>query len=59
MPKYNEENERIKRRYFHYLRNAKRCDPATVDKAAEAIQRFEDSTGVKPFTMMSLSHTKE
>ncbi|MFC4671974.1 tyrosine-type recombinase/integrase [Seohaeicola nanhaiensis] len=47
--KFNEDNERIKRRYMHFLREAKGCDMATVDKAAEAIVRFERSTGFKPF----------
>ncbi len=47
--KFNEENERIKRRYLHFLREAKRQDMATVDKAMEAILRFERSTGFKPF----------
>lgn len=47
--KYHEENERIKRRYLQYLREAKRMDISTVDKAAEAILRFEQSTNFKPF----------
>ena len=47
--KFNEENERIKRRYMHFLREAKGCDMATVDKSAEAILRFERSTAFKPF----------
>ncbi len=47
--KHNEENERIKRRYLQYLREAMRRDQATVDKAADAILRFERSTGFKPF----------
>ena len=47
--KFNEENERIKRRYLQFLREARRSDMATVDKAAEAILRFERSTGFKPF----------
>jgi hypothetical protein len=34
MRKYNEENERMKRRYLRYLREAKRQDTASVDKAA-------------------------
>ena len=46
--KYHEENERIKRRYLQYLREAKRMDISTVDKAAEAILRFEQSTNFKP-----------
>lgn len=47
--KFNEENERIKRRYLQYLREAKRMDIATVDKATTAILRFEKSTGYKSF----------
>lgn len=47
--KFNEENERIKRRYLQYLREAKRRDMATVDKATSAILRFEKSTGYKSF----------
>ncbi|NCO22306.1 MAG: site-specific integrase [Rhodobacterales bacterium] len=47
--KFNEENERIKRRYLQFLREAKRSDMATVDKAADAILRFERSIGFKSF----------
>ena len=46
--KFHEDNERIKREYLHFLQEAKRCDPATVDKAADAILRFERGTGYKP-----------
>ncbi len=49
MRKINEENERIKRKYFHYLRTAKRKDKTTVVKAAQAIQRFEASIGFASF----------
>jgi integrase/recombinase XerD len=37
MRKINEENERIKRRYLQFLKNAKRKDISTVHKAAEGI----------------------
>lgn len=47
--KRNEENERIKRSYLIFLREAKRCDDSTVNMAADAILRFEASTGFKPF----------
>jgi integrase/recombinase XerD len=47
--KVTEENERIKRRYLQYLREARRADLSTVDKSAEAILRFERSTGYKTF----------
>lgn len=43
-----EENERIKRRYLQFMREANRRDEATVGKAADAILRFESSTGFKP-----------
>ena len=49
MRKCNEENERIKRKYFHYLRRAKRKDEATVQKAADGIWRFEEATGFADF----------
>lgn len=51
-----EENERIKRRYVQFLREAKRSDMATVDKAADAIVRFERSTGFKPFKRFHIDH---
>lgn len=47
--KYVEENERLKRRYLQFLREASRRDVATVDKVADAILRFERNTGFKPF----------
>jgi integrase/recombinase XerD len=46
--KLSEENERIKRRYLQYLRDAKTRDDATVNMAADAILRFERGTGFKP-----------
>ncbi|MEO0371364.1 MAG: tyrosine-type recombinase/integrase [Pseudomonadota bacterium] len=54
--KFHEENERIKRRYLQFLREAKRRDMATVDKAADAILRFERSTGYKPFKRFHIEH---
>ncbi len=49
MRKINEENERIKRRYLQYLKVAKRKDATTVQKAAEAILRFEASVKYASF----------
>ncbi|GLQ26254.1 site-specific integrase [Sulfitobacter pacificus] len=49
MRKFNEENERIKRRYLKYLKAAKRKDPSTVQKAADGILRFEASTKYASF----------
>jgi integrase len=42
MTKRNAENERIKRRYLVYLKDAKGRDTASIDAAASAIERFED-----------------
>jgi integrase len=41
MTKHNPENERIKRRYFAYLKEAKRHSEPTVDAAAKSLSRFE------------------
>ena len=49
MRKFNEENERIKRKYLHYMRRAQRKDQTTVQRAAEGILRFEASTNFADF----------
>jgi len=49
MPKHHAANERVKRDYFEYLREAKRLGTASVDAVAKAISRFEESTGWKDF----------
>jgi integrase len=49
MTKHNPENERIKRRYFAYLKEAKRYSDQTVDAAAKALNRFEEDTRYRDF----------
>lgn len=49
MRKHHPENERIKRRYFQYLREAKRLSGSSVDQAAAAIAAFEASTRFRDF----------
>jgi integrase len=49
MAKYNAENERIKHRYFGWLKEAKRCSEATVDATAKALSRFEEYNRYKSF----------
>lgn len=49
MTKYNADNERIKRKYFAYLKEAIRNSEATVDAAAKALARFEAHTKHKDF----------
>lgn len=49
MPKHNPANARIKHAYFHYLREAKRRNDASIDGVAAALVRFEESTGHRDF----------
>jgi integrase len=49
MIKHNPENERIKRKYFIFLKEAKRHSEQTVDATAKALNRFEDYTKYKDF----------
>jgi integrase len=49
MPKHNPNNERIKRPYFIYLKEAKRQNDATVDGVAKALARFEVYTKFRDF----------
>ncbi|MDQ7069285.1 MAG: tyrosine-type recombinase/integrase [Rhodobacterales bacterium] len=56
MTKRNLENERIKRAYFNYLRDAKGKDETTLDKVAAAIMRYEQTTGFKSFKQFNPEH---
>ncbi len=49
MTTHNAENERIKRRYFAYLKEAKRHSESTVDAVAKALARFEVDTRHRDF----------
>lgn len=49
MTKHNAANERVKRDYYRYLKEAKGRDEATIDAAAKSLARFEESTGRKEF----------
>jgi integrase len=49
MTKPNPTNERIKRDYLTYLRDARGRDNATIDGVAKALARFEESTRGKDF----------
>lgn len=49
MVKFNEENERVKRRYLDYLKQADGHDEATLDKVAAALRDFEEALGFAPF----------
>ena len=49
MSKHHPENERIKRKYFAYLKEAKRHSEPTVDAAAKALSRFEEYNRYRDF----------
>ena len=49
MTTHNANNERIKRRYFAYLKEAKRHSEPTVDAVAKALARFEVDTKHRDF----------
>jgi integrase len=49
MTKHNPDNERIKRKYFSYLKEAKRYSEPTVDSVAKALSRFEEYTRYRDF----------
>jgi integrase len=49
MTKANAENERAKRAYFAFLREAQGRDEATVDRVAASLTRFERVTGARDF----------
>jgi integrase len=49
MTKHNPANERIKRAYFVYLREARRRNVASIDGVAKALARFEVATGHRDF----------
>jgi len=49
MTAHNANNERIKRRYFAYLKEAKRHGEPTVDAVAKALDRFEVDTKHRDF----------
>src|SRR3954469_13159655 len=49
MTKPSAANERIKREYFAYLREAHGRDETTIDGIAKSLVRFEESTKARDF----------
>jgi integrase len=56
MNKYNAKNERIKRRFFIYMKEAQRQSEASVDNAACAINKFETVMGFRDFKSFNEQH---
>ncbi len=42
MTKYNAKNEKLKKKYYSYLKEAKQLSPSTITSVAKAIHRFEE-----------------
>lgn len=59
MRKYNAENERLKRRYEQYLKEAKGQDEKSIDKVRTAMVRFEKCTKYKPFKAFHIEQTRQ
>jgi len=58
MPKYCSENERVKRDYAFFLETASGKQDATIDAALRAIDRFETSTGHRPFAKFHIEQAR-
>jgi integrase len=50
MSSYNPKNERVKKEYIRFLREADRKAEITIDSVRKAIRRYEAYTGLKDFT---------
>ncbi|MBM3649970.1 MAG: hypothetical protein FJX11_19495 [Alphaproteobacteria bacterium] len=46
---HDPQNERLKRTYFTFMREAKQQSESSLDAIAKAIHRFESHTGFRPF----------
>jgi integrase len=58
MAKHCPENDRIKRVYFVYLREAKGLSEASLDQIAAAIERFESYTSRRDFKKFHIEQAK-
>jgi site-specific recombinase XerC len=58
MKKYCPENERVKRDYTFYLEAANGKQSGTIDAALRAIERFEISTGRKPYRKFHIEQAR-
>lgn len=58
MKKHHPKNERIKRRYFDYLKEAKRMDVSSVDLVAASIAGFEQWSNYRDFARFHIEQAK-
>jgi len=54
---YNAENERLKRHYFAYLKEAKRYSECSIDHVAKALHRFEEFNRFREFHKFHIEQT--
>lgn len=59
MRKFNAENERLKRRYDQYLREAKGQDEKSIDKVRAALIKFEECTKFKSFKLFHIDQARQ
>ena len=59
MMKHHVKNERIKRKYYIYLAEAKRLSEKSIDNAATAIAAFEQSTNKRDFAAFHIEQAKK
>ena len=59
MRKYHAGNERLKRSYEQYLREAKGQDEKSIDKVRAALLKFEDCTKFKPFKAFHIDQARQ
>jgi len=57
MKKHSPDNEWIKRKYFTFLKEAKRHNEPTIDTAAKALSRFEEYNKYRDFKAFHLQQT--
>lgn len=58
MRKHHPKNERIKRRYFDYLKEAERMDVSSVDLVAASIAGFEQWSNYRDFASFHIEQAK-
>ena len=58
MRTHHPDNERIKREYFSFLKDARRQSEATVDAVAQALARFEADTKYRDFKHFNRAQAK-
>jgi integrase len=58
MTTHNADNERVKRAYFMYLREAKGMSEASIDQVAKALNRFEVYTRARDFKAFHIDQAK-